>query len=181
MAKKPFDPFAEKRRPGAPTTYTPELAEELCSRLRQGRDLWTICNDDDDMPGRSTVYQWMDAHPEFADMYLRAKEYSALSDAEKAERITYLTSQGKIDANAARVAIDAIKWTTAHKQPKRFGRVTTQRHTGEDGGAIPLRFESLSDAQLSNFIDRLADFAARAGSAGGGEGGAGPEAEGEDL
>jgi hypothetical protein len=180
MAKKPFDPFAEKRRPGAPSLYTPELAEELCSRLRQGRGLWTICNDDDDMPTRQTVYNWMDAHEDFLDMYMRAKEASAVADAEKAERINDLTAQGKIDANAARVAIDGIKWSTAHKQPKRFGKVTTTRHSGEDGGAIPLRFESLSDAQLGQFIDRLADFAARTDRAGGGEGGTGPETAGED-
>jgi hypothetical protein len=145
-----------------------------------GRSLYAICNDDADMPTRQTVFNWMHAHDEFFDQYMRAKEASATADAEKADHIADLASQGKIDANAARVAGDIIKWSTAHKQPKRFGKVTTTRHSGEDGGAIPLRFESLSDAQLSQFIDRLADFAARAGRAGGGEGGTGPETAGED-
>ncbi|HEY2596971.1 MAG TPA: hypothetical protein VGJ79_00670 [Candidatus Dormibacteraeota bacterium] len=179
MAKKPFDPFAEKRRPGAPTTYTPELATEVCRRLILGRSLRDICNDAD-MPHRDTVFLWLATHPEFSDQYVRAREEQADTHADDAHHVTILVAAGKIDPNAGRVAVDGLKWSAAMQKPKKYGKVTTTRHSGEDGGAIPLRFESLSDAQLGQFIDRLADFAARADRAGGGEGGTGPPPEGED-
>jgi hypothetical protein len=177
---KRYDPFATKRRPGAPSIYTPELAAEICRRIKSGRGLYSICDEDADMPHLSTVYDWLHAHDDFAEMYARAKVLSADADAEKAERIADAVAQGKLDPNAGRVAIDGIKWTTAHKQPKRFG-VQRHEHGGADGGAIPLRFESLSDAQLAQFISRIdasaVERAAAAESAGGGGTGAPPEGE----
>jgi terminase small subunit-like protein len=183
MAKR-YDPFAEKPRRGAPSIYTPELAAEICKRLRGGRSLYSVC-EDADMPNRSTVFDWLHDRDDFADQYARAKVASADADAEKGERITEAVSEGRLDPNAGRVALDGVKWTSAHKQPKRFG---VQRHTvgGEGGGAIPLRFESLSDAQLAQFIARL-DHAAESGPSddsageGGGGGGTGETPQGGDV
>ena len=53
--------------------YSDELADEICSRMINGRHLASIC-DDPDMPGRYNVYRWMDARPEFANKIRIARE-----------------------------------------------------------------------------------------------------------
>jgi hypothetical protein len=176
MAKR-YNPFAEKPRMGAPSIYTPELAAEICRRLRVGRSLYSVC-EDADMPNRSTVFDWLHDRDDFADQYARAKMQSADADADQAERTREAMADGRLDPNAGRVILDAIKWSAAHKQPKKYG---TLRVGGSDGGAIPLRFDSLTDAQLAQFAQRLRtspDEGSEAEPAGPGGGGDNPPPEG---
>ena len=59
---------------GRPTDYTEELAAEICERLStEEGGLFEVCKAED-MPARSTVYQWLAKHEVFADMYARARE-----------------------------------------------------------------------------------------------------------
>ena len=69
------------------------------------------------MPGRQTVYQWFNLHPDFKDMYARAREERAdlLAD----EVITIADTEE--DPNKARVRIDARKWWAAKVNPKSYG------------------------------------------------------------
>ena len=60
-----------------------------------------------------------------------------------AERILELAEEvvaGKLDPAAARVAIDALKWTASKLKPKRYG--DTQRLVGDDGGDIEIKIMS---------------------------------------
>lgn len=45
---------------GRPTSYDHDVAEKLLTRLEDGETLASICRDED-MPGRTTVYDWKDA------------------------------------------------------------------------------------------------------------------------
>ena len=74
---------APKRGRGAPSSYTPAIAQAICHRIADGESLRTICTDDD-MPNRSTVFDWLGQHAEFADQYARAREMSAEADADDA-------------------------------------------------------------------------------------------------
>jgi hypothetical protein len=130
------------------------------------------------MPTRETVFQWLATKPDFSDQHARARQEQADTHADDIDHISVLVATGKIDPNAGRVAVDGLKWSAAIKQPKKYGKVTTTRHSGEDGGAIPVRFESLSDAQLDQFIDRLRHQ--ESGDAAAGAGGTGPPPEGEE-
>lgn len=73
------------------------------------------------MPSHQTVYNWLQAHPDFLEQYARAKEDSGDADADKIEEIAEKTLSGEIDPKAARVAIDAYKWTAGKKRPKVYG------------------------------------------------------------
>jgi hypothetical protein len=56
-----------------PSTFTQEKAQEICERLSNGEPLAEICRDAS-MPGYRTVYDWMDAHPEFSANIARARK-----------------------------------------------------------------------------------------------------------
>ena len=67
---------ATKGRAGRPSSYTEEVAEELCIRLGLGESLAQICRDPE-MPAQSTVYLWLLRHPDFSERYTRAREEQA--------------------------------------------------------------------------------------------------------
>jgi hypothetical protein len=56
-----------------PSTYTDELAAEICDRLSAGEPLAVICRDEH-MPARRTVSDWRRAHPEFGAAFLEARD-----------------------------------------------------------------------------------------------------------
>lgn len=58
---------------GRPSTYTPEIAQEICDRLSNGEPLAQICRDEH-MPAYRTAYLWMDTHDEFAAKIARARK-----------------------------------------------------------------------------------------------------------
>jgi hypothetical protein len=60
------------RKRGRPSTYSVEVMEVICERLVYGESLRQICLDET-MPGRRTVFQWLEKHPEFASMYAEAR------------------------------------------------------------------------------------------------------------
>ncbi len=58
---------------GRLSTFTEEKAAEICERLSKGEPLAVICRDEG-MPETRTVYDWRDAHPEFAAGFARARD-----------------------------------------------------------------------------------------------------------
>jgi hypothetical protein len=57
---------------GRPSSYTQEIADEICERLSKGEPLAQICRDDH-MPGLTTVYDWQKAHEEFSESFACAR------------------------------------------------------------------------------------------------------------
>lgn len=103
---------------GRPSSYTPEIAAEICNRMVEGEDLVTICKSPG-MPHRMTVLRWQDAHPDFAAEYARAREALADFDANRIMQIAMESSPET--ANADRVKIAAFQWLAAKRAPKRWG------------------------------------------------------------
>lgn len=64
---------AQKKTRGRQTTYTQEVADAICSRLRVGEPLASICRDEG-MPGVQTVSDWKAARADFAVSIARARE-----------------------------------------------------------------------------------------------------------
>ncbi len=110
---------------GRPTDYTDKLAAEFCSRIALGNSLRRVTKQDD-MPSHQTVYNWFAKHPDFVEQYARAKEDSADSRADQVEEIAEKVLNGDYDPQAARVAIDAFKWTSGKHKPKKYGDKVTQ-------------------------------------------------------
>lgn len=136
-----------------PTTYSPELVAEICKRLAEGASLVAICADES-MPARSTVYEWLDLHIEFADRYARARtrqaehyadEIVAISDDSRADTETRIDAKGnEYEAPntewmaRSRLRVDTRKWLMSKLAPKKYGEkldVTT------DGQSLNLTAE----------------------------------------
>ena len=104
-----------------------ELAKELIlDKLSNGKSLKKILEENKSLPSRPIVYQWLneehkDYDKEFLNNYVQAREDSADLDAENIEEIAEKTLTGEYDPPAARVAIDAFKWTAGRKKPKKYG------------------------------------------------------------
>jgi hypothetical protein len=76
VAKKPVttkQPNKPKLPPGRPSKYTPELVEEICSRIAKGEPLRQICRDDH-MPHWTAVYDWMEKDKAFSLRIAHARE-----------------------------------------------------------------------------------------------------------
>jgi hypothetical protein len=106
----------ESKPMGRPTSYTKEKAQTICEMIENGMTLQAIC-ELPDMPTISTVYQWQDAQPDFAESYARARVRKAdtLADMVLSEAFN------SHDAQIGRLRVDALKWMASKLSPKRYG------------------------------------------------------------
>ena len=120
---------------GRPSTYTQEIADEICGQLAEGTSLRTICLADD-MPAKSTVFKWLREQEGFSDQYARAKEESA--DA-LVEEILDIADDGSNDwmerenkdgstttvlngehVQRSRLRVDTRKWIASKLKAKKY-------------------------------------------------------------
>jgi hypothetical protein len=118
---------------GRPSTYTPEIAEEICARLANGESLNRICRDEQ-MPDRTTVQLWVITDREgFSRKYTRSREIGL--DV-MAEDLLDIADDGRNDLqvdeegarhvdmehiNRSRLRVDTRKWYLSKLAPKRYG------------------------------------------------------------
>lgn len=135
---------------GRPSEYNDVIADAICDQLIIGRSLLQITADPD-FPGESTVYQWLNKFPNFAEKYARARElqadhYSAeiitLADTPVEARKVTIKPDGSEEivigdaVERTRLQIDARKWYASKLAPKKYGDRVHQEHTGADNGPI---------------------------------------------
>lgn len=131
MAKK-AKVKAEPKPKGRPTAYTPEIAAVICTQLAEGKSLRKIC-EAEGMPAPSTVYLWLQCHETFSEQYTRARSEQADSYADRIGDIAERAFEGEVDPNAARVAVDALKWAAGKLAPKKYGERVAVDHGVSDG------------------------------------------------
>jgi hypothetical protein len=149
---------APKRSRGQPTTYTQAIAEELCRRLGLGEGLQPICREPA-MPSQAVVYVWLRRHPEFLEMYTRAREEQAETHADEIVSIADETPQTREikdkDGNVLAIALDSAyiqwqkqridsrKWNAAKQRPRKYGDKVTLGGDADN----PIRIEAEVEAQ----------------------------------
>lgn len=104
---------------GRPSDYSPELVEEICQQIVEGRSVYQIC-EADSMPNYRTIWRWLERHPEFASKYARARELQA----EYMDHLILKTAEAcktKDDFYAAKVKIGAYQWRAMKLAPKKYG------------------------------------------------------------
>lgn len=105
---------------GRPTDYSEEIAERICVMLAEGLAMVEITARED-MPAQSTVYRWLERQPEFSERYIRARESQAHTIADRAVLMALRGSSVIVDAQAAGVQLNAIKWAAGRLAPKVYG------------------------------------------------------------
>jgi len=135
-----------------------------------------ICRDDE-MPAYRTVMTWLRQNKEFQQHYVQAREDQADADADAVSDIGERALNGEIDAQAARVAIDARKWSAGKRKPKVYGDKVAL--VGGGKGDAPIRHSHAFDLTKATDeeLDVLEGFIGRTANSGGDQSGEG-EAEG---
>jgi hypothetical protein len=128
MAKKNEMPAAKVGR----LTYSETLGEEICARVATGEDIMSIC-ESEGMPAHTTLHRWRDKYPEFGAAYARARALSGEAAEARIQRIMNDARAGKIDAQTARVLIDAEKWLASKRAPRTHGDRVEVEHSGTVG------------------------------------------------
>ena len=63
-----------KNKPGRPTTYTPELANEICDSIASSsKGTKRLCKENQHWPCQDTLFTWLKIYPEFSEQYAQAK------------------------------------------------------------------------------------------------------------
>lgn len=121
---------------GRPSTYSDQIAAQICARIACGESLRSICRDEG-MPSVPTVFSWLASRPDFAKQYARAREEQAdvyadeiaeIADANP-ETVPVYDREGqlievKIDTAFEawrKTRIDARKWIASKLKPKKYG------------------------------------------------------------
>ena len=120
----------------------PEVFMTIFGKIADGESLRSICRQED-MPSSASFFIWIAKDPLLLEQYMRAREAGADADAEDVTDIGKRTLTGEFDPAAARVAIDALKWSAGRKRPKVYGDKAAVEHSGPDGGPIVQRVERI--------------------------------------
>jgi len=117
---------------GRPSSFTQEIADEICARVVQSDyGLEQVC-EEDDMPSARTVFRWLAAkeHESFRQQYARAKELQGHVQADRGTRDALQAT----DAGLGRLKFDARKWQASKLASRVYGDKVAL--TGADGGAV---------------------------------------------
>jgi len=109
--------------------FLPDEAAEICLRISEGESLVAVCRDSA-LPSIRTVMRWLAENEAFRQDYARAREAKADADADNIGDIAARVLTGEYDPQAARVAIDALKWAASKMQPKKYGDKLDLNHGG---------------------------------------------------
>lgn len=125
-----------------PTTYTAEIAAQICGYLAIGESLRKVCRRSG-MPAVGTVFRWLGENEEFREQYARAKEEAAdmfvediieIADNMKRDKIPKYEineqtgekelvgyDESKTSVQRDKVRIDSRKWLAMKLKPKKYG------------------------------------------------------------
>jgi hypothetical protein len=162
MSKTPKTGQPKRIGPGRPTMYTPELADEICTRVGLREPMSKICAEPG-MPSERTILMWRLKHDDFATKLERAREHRALARADKIDDYVEQLALGKLDPHAARVMIDAEKWQAGKELPKRYGEKLEVG--GRDGRSLGEELGLGAEAVMIKTARWVADLLARANDA----------------
>jgi hypothetical protein len=113
-------------RPRTQPEYSEFLANKILARLEDGETLMAICKDAD-MPSRQTVGDWERLNEDFSSRCRRARERGIDARVDKIDDIVKDVLEGRVDPNAAKVAISHAQWIASKLAPKMYGeRITAE-------------------------------------------------------
>ena len=144
---------------GRPSSYTQELADDLCEWLMSGKSMraWSA---QEGKPSMNTVLRWLGTpeREDFRGQYARAREVQAevmfedtLSIADDPrhdwnERYTRdgmaITAADHEHIQRSKLRVDTRKWMLARMAPKKYGDASRVALTDPDGG--PISFAALA-------------------------------------
>lgn len=123
---------SQKDAVGRPTTYSDEMAEEICDAIASSPDgVMKQCRANPHWPAYSTVMLWLSKHKHFSDRYLEARRKQAslvidgtgdmLNDTEYFVDVNGVKRYDSGTVALAKVKLDFAKWQAEKLSPKLYG------------------------------------------------------------
>lgn len=102
-----------------PTTYTQELATQICARIAEGESVRSIVRDKE-MPSSSSIFRWLldEDKKEFWEQYEKARNIQAEL---MFEELLDIADDEEKDVMRSRLRVDTRKWYLSKVLPKKFG------------------------------------------------------------
>src|SRR5262245_42244750 len=150
MTDKQAPPKPKRKQGGGrPSPYTPELGREICARIATGDLSLARLSKEPGMPGLRTLFDWLNAHEEFAKQMAEARRLRADRHRDKIEDLVEQVAIGKIDPHSARVSIDGLKWLAGVERPDKYGERYRAEHVISKGPDVE------SDSVSEQWLNRL--------------------------
>ncbi len=131
--------------PGRPSTYTNEIATQICDLLADGKSMVKAC----EIVGvsRRTVAFWLQTKPDFVEMTVHAR--GEWTD-DIVDQIMDIAKDETTDFNTRRLMIDSIKWIAGKQRPKKY----SDKFLIEHNGAVEHKhtIAEMTDAELEALI-----------------------------
>ncbi len=149
---------------GRPTSYTDELADEICARIASGESLRSICKEEG-KPVLSTVMLWLvnGKHQRFSEQYAEARRIQAEALADELFEISDDGSNDWMERNSpdnpgyvlngehvqrSRLRLDTRKWYLSKVLPK-FADKQQVEHSGR------VDLSSANDDEINRKLSEL--------------------------
>jgi hypothetical protein len=116
---------------GRPTDYSDELAADICLRIANGRSVNSICTDAD-MPSKTSIYEWLNKHSQFTDMYREAVNQRADFHFDEMLDIADDVIPETAEVARAKLRIDTRKWVISRMNPRKYGDKADGSEADED-------------------------------------------------
>lgn len=151
---------------GRPSSYTEEIAAEICGRIASGESLRSICSTEG-FPGLQTVFDWLESNEVFRGKYTRAREIQAevlvdemqeIADDGRNDWMERLNKDGDcvgwtVNGEAvarSKIRLEQRRWYAEKLLPKKYGQKLAI------GGAHDLPpVKTLGDEALAERIKQL--------------------------
>lgn len=146
---------------GRPSSFTDEIADEICERLAGAQSLRKICLDDH-MPKQATIFRWLadERYAAFREQYARAREAQAdalfdetldIADDGSNDWMERRREDGSVDEvvnhehiSRSKLRIETRRWMAGKLKPKKYGDKieVDNNHHFDDGVAAWLGLKS---------------------------------------
>lgn len=142
------------------SSFTQEVADEICERLAGGESLVDICGPDraPHLPHRQTVYVWLAERPDFQRAYRRARDIQAdllfdeivkIADARDADAV------GPRTARRDSLRVNARRWVASKLAPHRYGDRADLAAEAEEDPAARIAYEDNVAARLAGILEAV--------------------------
>jgi hypothetical protein len=118
---------------GRPSKYSEALAKEFVERIKF-RTTLAVCEDDSDMPVRSTIILWMSKYPQFRSQVDDTRAIYAENLLEEAQKAVESTT--KEDVQVAALKLKSATWRAERVLNRRYG--STTKIVGAQDGEAPV-------------------------------------------
>lgn len=103
-----------------PSEYNFELCKAICDQVADGENIISVLKESS-YPSWSTFRRWKNENEELRTLYVNSQQDKGIALENEIDDVMISLKDGEIEASAANVLIQTLKWKMAKFYPKMFG------------------------------------------------------------